>query len=102
VFFGIVPNNRINSDWQLRCASLPSGYAHRYAKEQMNEIIEAVGKIIEGGFGFRYLFSRTYRKRTQQRWKNQSKISIAFEVFEAAIGVAFIILILFVLLGIVQ
>jgi len=25
-----VPNNRINSDWQFRCASLPAGYAERY------------------------------------------------------------------------
>ncbi|OGP54453.1 MAG: hypothetical protein A2Y65_09740 [Deltaproteobacteria bacterium RBG_13_52_11] len=68
----------------------------------MSEIIEAIGKVIEGGFGFRYLFSRTYRERTRQRWKSQSRISIAFEVFEAAIGVAFIIIILFALLGIVQ
>ncbi len=60
----------------------------------MSEIIEAIGKVIEGGLGFRYLFSRTYRERTRQRWKNQSKISIAFEVLEAAIGVAFIIVIL--------
>jgi len=68
----------------------------------MIEIIEAIGKVIEGGLGFRYLFSRTYRERTRQRWKNQSKISIAFEVYEAAIGVALIIVILFVLLGLVR
>jgi hypothetical protein len=67
----------------------------------MSEIIEAIGKVIEGGLGFRYLFSKAYRERTRQRWKSQSRISIAFEVFEAAIGVAFIIIILFVLLGIV-
>ena len=60
----------------------------------MTEIIEAIGKIIEGGFGFRYLFSRIYRERTRQRWKTQSRISIAFEVFEAVIGMAFIIIIL--------
>jgi hypothetical protein len=68
----------------------------------MSEIIEAIGKIIEGGFGFRYLFSRTYRERTNQRWKTQSKISIAFEVFEAIIGMTFIIIILFVLFRVVQ
>jgi len=28
-------NNRINSDWQLRCAPLPAGYAERWA---LNEI----------------------------------------------------------------
>jgi hypothetical protein len=27
-------NNRINSDWQFRCAPLPSGYAERYAPYQ--------------------------------------------------------------------
>jgi len=26
------PNNRINSDWQFRCAPLPSGYAERYLR----------------------------------------------------------------------
>ena len=60
----------------------------------MSEIIEAIGKVIEGGLGFRYLFSRTYRERTRQRWKTQSRISIAFEVFEAVIGMAFTIIIL--------
>ena len=60
----------------------------------MTEIIEVIGKIIEGGFGFRYLFSKTYRERTRERWKNQSRISIAFEIFEAAIGMVFIIIIL--------
>jgi hypothetical protein len=25
------PNNRINSDWQFRCAPLPAGYAERWA-----------------------------------------------------------------------
>ena len=26
-----LPNNRINSDWQFRCAPLPAGYAERQA-----------------------------------------------------------------------
>ena len=26
-----IHNNRINSDWQFRCAPLPAGYAERYA-----------------------------------------------------------------------
>ena len=30
-------NNRINSDWQFRCVSLPSGYAER--KELLKEKI---------------------------------------------------------------
>jgi hypothetical protein len=79
-----------------------TAHAERYAKEQMSEIIEAIGKVIEGGLGFRYLFSRTYRKKTQQRWKNQSRMSIAFEVLETAIGVAVVIIILFALLGIIR
>jgi hypothetical protein len=65
----------------------------------MSEIIEAVGRVIQGGLGFRYLFSRTYREKTRQRWKCQSRISIAFEVLEAAIGADFIIFILFAFLG---
>jgi len=31
----IWPNNRINADWQFRCASLPAGYAERYAPISM-------------------------------------------------------------------
>jgi len=69
-----------------------------YGKEQMSEIIEAVGNVIEGGLGFRYLFSRTYRERTRKRWKGQSRISIAYEVLEATIGVAFMTIILFALI----
>jgi hypothetical protein len=30
-------NNRINSDWQFRCAPLPAGYAERYAEENEDE-----------------------------------------------------------------
>jgi len=34
-------NNRINSDWQFRCASLPAGYAERYVQKQnVYEVIE--------------------------------------------------------------
>jgi hypothetical protein len=29
----VMYNNRINSDWQFRCAQLPAGYAGRYAKK---------------------------------------------------------------------
>lgn len=34
VDFKCTHNNRINSDWQLRCASLPAGYAERYPSER--------------------------------------------------------------------
>jgi len=27
--YNIMANNRINSDWQFRCAPLPAGYAKR-------------------------------------------------------------------------
>jgi hypothetical protein len=29
--FWQMANNRINSDWQFRCAPLPAGYAERWA-----------------------------------------------------------------------
>ena len=31
----IVPNNRINSDLQFRCAPLPASYAKRYAHKKV-------------------------------------------------------------------
>jgi hypothetical protein len=27
--YEILPNNRMKSDWQFRCATLPAGYAER-------------------------------------------------------------------------
>jgi hypothetical protein len=61
----------------------------------MGEFIEAIGKVIEGGFGFRYVFSNAYRGKTRERWRHQSRLAIVFEVFEALIGMAFIIIILY-------
>jgi len=32
-------NNRMNSDWQFRCASSPAGYAKRYCAKQAWRIL---------------------------------------------------------------
>ena len=31
-------NNRINSDWQFRCAPLPAGYAKRYVELRATDV----------------------------------------------------------------
>jgi len=33
-----MPNNRINSDWQFRCAALPAGYAERWPTLNMKRL----------------------------------------------------------------
>jgi hypothetical protein len=30
-------NNRINADWQFRCAPLPAGYAERYSDKSQGK-----------------------------------------------------------------
>jgi hypothetical protein len=64
----------------------------------MLDFIEAIGKLIEGGFGFRFLFSKGYLAQTIQRWKSKSKVSIFFEIFEVLIGMAFLVIILIVVI----
>lgn len=66
------------------------------------DVIEAIGKLVEGGFGFRFLFSKEYRNKTIQRWKDESKTTIFFEIFEVTIGMAFMIIILVVFIKIIM
>jgi hypothetical protein len=37
-------NNRINPDWQFRCAPLPAGYAERSASWRIGFALSAVNK----------------------------------------------------------
>lgn len=63
----------------------------------MSEALEAIGKIVGGVFGLRYIFSGAYRKKVHQRWKALSRFPIFMEIFETAIGVIFLLAILYVI-----
>ena len=56
------------------------------------ELIEAVGRVVEGGAGLRFLLSPRYRARTLARWKSEKWPTIFFECVSAAIGVVLVAL----------
>jgi hypothetical protein len=68
----------------------------------MLDIFEALGKLVEGAFGLRYLFSKRYRNTVHQRWKSESKLSIALEIFEGIVAIAFLCTIFFVIIRLVE
>ena len=68
----------------------------------MADFLEAIWKLVEGGFGFRFLLSKNYRNKTIQRWKGQSKFETGFEIFETIIGMAFLVIILVVVIEIIS
>jgi hypothetical protein len=68
----------------------------------MLDILEALGTLVEGLFGLRYLFSKKYRNKIHQRWKSESRLSIAFEIFGGIIAIAFLCIIIFVIIGLIN
>lgn len=63
----------------------------------MSDALEAIGKVVEGAFGLRYIFSAAYRNKVHQRWQALSKFAIFMEIFETVIGVIFLFAILYVI-----
>ena len=59
----------------------------------MFELIEFLGRIIEGALGMRFVFSSSYRARTRIRWKNTSWIEVIAECIGAIIGTALLVII---------
>jgi hypothetical protein len=57
------------------------------------EIVELVGRVVEGGAGLRFVFSPSYRKRTRERWKAEGWPQVFVEVIGAAIGIALLALV---------
>ncbi len=64
------------------------------------EIIEAIGKLIEGGFGIRYIVSAKYRRKVYERCRDMSKGEILFFAFETIIGMVFLCIIVYTLFAI--
>ena len=59
----------------------------------MFELIEFLGRAVEGALGLRFVFSSSYRSRTRARWKNASWVEIVAECIGAIIGTALIIIV---------
>jgi hypothetical protein len=56
----------------------------------LGEIIDFIGYSIEGLAGWRYLLSPSYRRRVHVRWRNQSKLETAGEIFTFAMSFIFV------------
>lgn len=58
----------------------------------MLELFELVGRFFHGLSVWVFLFSKRYRRETIKSWQGKSKVAIAFEIFELAIGFGLTIL----------
>jgi hypothetical protein len=61
------------------------------------EIVEVMGRVVEGAAGLRFVFSPSYRKRTRERWKAEAWPQVFVEVVGAAIGVALLALVAYLI-----
>jgi hypothetical protein len=66
----------------------------------MLEVIELLGRIIEGIFGLRFLMSPNYRRRTRERWQTAKPGAILLECAGAVLGIVLLGLIGFLALRI--
>ena len=73
----------VNVNWHMSAAALL-------------EAVEAVGRLLEGGAGLRFLLSRSYRARTLERWRGEKWPTIVLECVGAAIGLMVIGLLAYV------
>ena len=56
------------------------------------EILEILELFAYGFFGWRYIFSSTFRERTHKRWKFESRLTICLEIFFGAVGIVLTLL----------
>ena len=62
----------------------------------MLDTLEAFGKVVEGGFGLRYVFSPSYRVQVHKRWATETKFAVFIEVSETVIGLIFLFIVIYV------
>jgi hypothetical protein len=60
------------------------------------DIFEAFGWVLSAFLGWRYIFSNSFRERTHRRWKQESKLTVGFEIGEGVIGVAVTLLLVYI------
>jgi hypothetical protein len=57
------------------------------------ELLEAFGRTVEGGLGWRFLLSRRYRETVRARWRRSSNLEVIADVLNISLGFIFINLI---------
>jgi hypothetical protein len=67
----------------------------------MLDALEALGKVVEGAFGLRYVVSATYRDQVHKRWKTEPKFAIFLEIFETVISLIMLFVVLYIIYSIV-
>jgi len=63
----------------------------------MLDTLEAFGKVVEGAFGLRYVFSPSYRDHVHKRWERETKCAVLLEIFESVIGLIFLFVVIYVI-----
>jgi hypothetical protein len=48
---------------------------------ELFELTEFADWLISGGAGWRYLLSRSYRRKIHQRWRQSARLTVAGEIF---------------------
>jgi len=54
----------------------------------MLDLAEMAQKAFAGGFGLRFVLSPRYRAEVRERWATMSRLEVAFELFDALVGLA--------------
>ncbi len=62
------------------------------------DVIELFDTLVNGYFGWRYLFSKSYRRKVHERWKNQPTSYKISEILEGIIAIIFTLLIFIVIM----
>jgi len=65
---------------------------------ELFELTEVIDWLIHGGAGWRYLLSKSYRRKVHQRWRQQSRLNVAGEIFWGILAFLFT---LFLAVGVV-
>jgi predicted membrane-bound mannosyltransferase len=56
---------------------------------ELFELTEPFDWLIRGGAGWRYLLSKSYRRQVHQRWREQSRLAVAIEIFWVILALLF-------------
>ena len=56
------------------------------------DFFEIIDAVVYAFFGWRYIFSPAFRKRTHKRWRFESRLTVFFEILYGAFGMGLTLL----------
>jgi len=60
------------------------------AIDEILDGFDLVGRIIESGFGWRYILSKKYRNRVHQQWHKQGKLWMIGDILSVSLSFIFV------------